>query len=202
MRRVASGADGRQREERVAVLVVAIDPGPAKSALVLWDGESIRHHAYLVNAELVRWMADQEEPWPLAIEMIANMGMQVGKEVFETCTWIGRFEQAWGGLDDQDLCDRLTRNQVKMHLCQSTRAKDKNIRAALIDRFGGPGRKCAVCKGKGWTGRDHTTCPACDGGGWKIRPGAAAELVGDEWSAFAVAVTWWETVRVKQRRSA
>ena len=64
-----------------------------------------------------------------AIEMVASYGMPVGKTVFETCVWIGRF----------DACEDATlvyRKDVKMHLCGSMRAKDSNIRQALIDKLG------------------------------------------------------------------
>ncbi|MBQ1764316.1 MAG: hypothetical protein IIZ92_15615 [Aquincola sp.] len=74
----------------------------------------------------------------LAIEMIASYGMPVGREVFETCVWIGRFVQAWHSPDKVRL---VYRRDVKLHLCGSPRAKDPNIRQALIDKLGPAGTK-------------------------------------------------------------
>ena len=70
----------------------------------------------------------------LVIEMIASYGMPVGAEVFETCVWIGRYQQAWK--DPEAVCLTL-RRAVKLHLCNDMRAKDSNIWQALLDRFGG-----------------------------------------------------------------
>ncbi len=182
--------------------VVAVDPGPKCSAVVVWDGRRILSHDYLENDALLAWMVDY--PWgdddPICVEMIASYGMAVGKDVFETCVWIGRILQAWGGGDEQHLCHRMFRNTVKLHLCKKGNAKDSNIRQALIDRFGGKGRKCQRCKGKGWTGRGRISCDACGKGGlssagWEIEPGVCAELTGDKWAAMAVAVTWWDKER-------
>jgi hypothetical protein len=74
----------------------------------------------------------------LAIEMIASYGMPVGREVFETCVWIGRFRQAWR---DPEAVRLVYRKDVKLHLCGSPRAKDANIWQELKDRLGAPGTK-------------------------------------------------------------
>ena len=96
----------------------------------------------------------------LAIEMVASYGMAVGKEVFETVRWIGRFQQCWR---DPDAVRLIYRRDVKLHLCGSPRAKDANIRQALIDQLG----------------------PV----GVKREPGPLYGVKSHAWSALAVAVT-------------
>lgn len=113
--------------------IVAIDPGPQYSALVAWDGAKVEFAKYGLNEDvlsLLRIMGDSGAP--CVIEQIASYGMAVGAEVFETCVWTGRFMEAFGA----NRVHRITRAHVKMHLCHSMRAKDGNIRQALIDRFG------------------------------------------------------------------
>jgi len=96
--------------------------------------------------------------------MIASYGMPVGATIFETCFWIGRFREAWRGP-----CVRLTRNRVKQHICHSARAKDSNIRQALIDRYG-PGKERAI--------------------GRKAMPGPLYGVKSDLWAALAVGLTF------------
>lgn len=81
----------------------------------------------------------------VAIEMVASYGMAVGKTVFETCVWIGRFHQA---IYEQANVEStfIYRKDEKMNLCNSMKAKDSNIRQVLIDRFGVVGTK----KNPGW----------------------------------------------------
>jgi hypothetical protein len=145
----------------------AIDPGCAESAWLVYDNASmkgIEGFGKESNDEVRALMS--RAVWPnkyhadhLAIEMIASYGMPVGKEVFETVLWIGRFIEVWGGP-----FTLIYRKDVKLHLCGSVRAKDSNIRQALIDRFGAPGTKA--------------------------NPGMTYGISKDVWSALAVAVTF------------
>ena len=126
--------------------ILCIDPGCTESAYVLMDKdykplefgkvENIKMLC-LVEEFLICGNAEDE----FVIEMVASYGMAVGKEVFETVFWIGRFWQAYDGLRT-----KVYRKDVKMNLCGQTKAKDTNIRQALIDRFGVVGVK----KNPGW----------------------------------------------------
>lgn len=113
--------------------IFAIDPGSEQSAFVLYDSHNkvVVEKGILPNHELkARLFIDAALiAIPLAIEMVASYGMPVGKTVFETCVWIGRF-------DPDAMATLVYRKNVKMHLCGSMRAKDGNIRAALIDKLG------------------------------------------------------------------
>ena len=75
----------------------------------------------------------------LVIEMIASYGMPVGKEVFDTCVWIGRFKQI--AIIRNVKVEYIYRKDEKINICHSMKAKDSNIRQALIDRFGVVGTK-------------------------------------------------------------
>lgn len=154
--------------------VYAIDPGYEQSAYVVFDGRSVITHGTVPNEELLQMISDRARPREhvLVVERIASFGMPVGEEVFETVLWSGRFIQAWTG-DREPLMpwDRVKRHEVKTALCHDSRAKDTHIKQALCDRFG-PGKEKAV--------------------GRKASPGPLYGLVGDEWQALAVAVTWWD----------
>lgn len=121
--------------------ILAIDPGPEQSAYVLWDGNRVLSYAIIENAKLF----DSLGPGNIthcAIEKIASYGMPVGAEVFETCVWTGRFIEKWHDAAATDPL-RIPRLDIKIHLCKSAKAKDANVRLALIDRFGVPGTKKA-----------------------------------------------------------
>lgn len=143
--------------------IFAIDPGPTESAFVVLENGKVSSFGKVCNESLLEGLLMRpNEEEILVIEQIASYGMAVGVEVFETCFWSGRFAQAWSGK-----FDRLKRHEIKMHLCHTARAKDGNIRQALIDKLGPPGTK----KSKGVT----------------------YGISGDVWSALAVAVTYAET---------
>lgn len=114
--------------------ILAIDPGTHQSAYMLWNGSVIDSDTVL-NGDLRNRLPGLGADL-CAIEMIASYGMPVGKEVFDTCVWIGRF------VERVPCAVRLIyRRDIKMFLCGSARAKDGNIRAALIDKHGAPGTK-------------------------------------------------------------
>lgn len=124
------------------VTILALDPGTTQSAYVLFGGRRVMEAAIVPNTRLIKILSEGQLPSGqlncdiLACEMIASYGMAVGREVFETCVWIGRFLQAHRGPH------RLVyRKDVKLHLCNSPRAKDGNIRQALIDKYGPTGTK-------------------------------------------------------------
>jgi hypothetical protein len=115
------------------MIIFAIDPGNEKSAFVLYDTEQkiIIDKRILDNGLLLVYMRDVVYD-ELAIEMIASYGMPVGKTVFDTCLWVGRFVQA--ALPCK--AHLIYRKDEKMFLCASMKAKDSNIRQALIDLLG------------------------------------------------------------------
>lgn len=150
--------------------LVAIDPGNEQSAFVSWDvtpwGPEIVRFGKVTNTEMRAICGVPRTGCHLAIEMIASYGMPVGREVFETCVWIGRFIEAWGGPHTF-----VYRRDVKMFLCGNNTAKDANIRQALIDRYGGKDKAI----------------------GKKKAQGPLYGIHDDVWAALAVGVTWQGT---------
>lgn len=112
-------------------MIVAIDPGTTQSAYVLMDEDyKIYRAEILPNAELLDYLKGlTPHLYKVVIEMIASYGMAVGQEVFETCVWIGRFSL----YDDTHY---IYRKEEKINLCGTMKAKDTNIRQAIIDRLG------------------------------------------------------------------
>jgi len=144
------------------VIILGIDPGPKESAYVRLSDGIILAHDYLPNDDIraiLRWNPRCYDL--MVIEWIEGYGLTVGKETFETCLWVGRFIEVSG----HDC--RIGRKAIKSHLCNTTQARDRDIRAALIDKLGEPGTR--------------------------KKPGPTFGLVGDEWSALSVALTWADT---------
>ena len=152
--------------------ILAIDPGNQQSAYALLDAD-LRpvKFAKKPNDEVMMDCITilEENTTVVAIEMIASYGMAVGKEVFETCVWIGRFIERLA----PETYKLIYRREEKENLCGSMRAKDSNIRQALIDRFGVVGTK----KNPGWF----------------------YGVSKDVWAAIAVGVTYHDKVEEERR---
>jgi hypothetical protein len=153
--------------------LLCIDPGTTTSGVVIYDGKNIlESYPEIDNEELIHNAGLMGLPDRMAIEMVACYGMPVGRETFETCVWIGRFIERFQG--DYEF---VYRKDVKLALCNSMRAKDANIRQAILDRF-----------------------PATGGGkipqvGIKKQPGPLYGVSRHSWSALAVGLTWFDMQR-------
>lgn len=150
--------------------IIGVDPGTEQSAMVLLKDDAIWQHAIVANEAMLDWICGDFTTLPdavLVLEKIESQGMAVGKETFLTVFWAGRFAQAWSSR--QLRFEQVTRRQVKLHLCQSMRATDANIRQAIIDRY-------ALTKAEAI--------------GTKKTPGPLYGIRSHEWSALSVGLTW------------
>lgn len=154
--------------------VLAIDPGNEKSAWCMVNTETLKPMAFGKEENQVVLDAVQHLSYDsIVIERVASYGMAVGREVFETCEWVGRFTQA-----ARVLPDYVYRREEKLHLCGDSRAKDANIRRALIDRFAKHDLK--------------------NGKGTKKNPDWFYGFSADVWAAYAVGITYIETTLKKK----
>ena len=152
-------------------MILAVDPGNVESAYCVIDKTNYKPIEFgkIENEKFRKKMVKDLKMYPIdnfAIEMIASYGMPVGKEVFETCVWIGRFMETFKCKNTY----YIYRKEEKINLCGSMKAKDSNIRQALIDRFARFDFK--------------------NGKGTKSNQDFFYGFSKDVWSAYAVGITW------------
>lgn len=153
-------------------MILAIDPGPEQSAYCLLSQtddprSTVEGFDKIPNRMFLREQWDGVDE--VVIEKIASYGMPVGEEVFETVYWSGRITQAVPGV-----VFRLPRKRIVTNLCGSARAKDANVRQALIDRYGGKALAIGTAKSKG----------------------PLYGMAGDCWAALAVGLTFIDLRKV------
>lgn len=153
--------------------ILAIDPGNRESgyALINMPDFKLIEFGKVENESLLITLSTLQQKRSfdvVAIEMVGCYGMAVGKDVFETCVWIGRFKQQ---LHEESIT-YIYRKDEKITLCNSMKAKDSNIRQALINRYAEYDFK--------------------NGKGTKKNPDVFYGVSKDVWQAIAVGVTYWE----------
>ena len=155
--------------------IFAIDPGNTQSGFAKLEMPNFKLCEFgKVDNEVLLGMLENYEPNTsdvFAIEFIASYGMPVGKDVFETCVWIGQFLHA---IKNKQY-DFIYRREEKIALCGSLKAKDGNIRQALIDRYAQFDFK--------------------NGKGTKKQPDTFYGVSKDVWQAIAVGVTYYEKLK-------
>lgn len=155
--------------------LIAIDPGTTHSAYVvcrLNDQGKIEKIletvAQLPNEEMCNMFDVFTRPGDqFVIEMISSYGQRVGREVFETCLWIGRFIENILLVSEKEP-DLITRHDVKMRLTGKVAGvNDSALRQVVMDLHGGK-----VAKGT------------------KKNPGPLYNVKADAWQALAIAHAW------------
>ncbi len=158
-------------------VLVGIDPGPEQSAYVVVESDhrGILEHGIVRNGELIDRLRFRDDVtnrrWAdhLAIEYMESRGgvFVMPQSAWDAQWWGGRFEEAWRGSTTH-----LFPRQVRVALCGTARAKPKNVRQAILDRYPATGG------GK---------CPQV---GIKSKRGPLYGITSHEWSALAVALAY------------
>lgn len=129
--------------------LLGVDPGPTQSAVIVFENGSVGYSGIEDNINVldtIKEFASSGSPTrngkynrTMVIERIQGMGVPLGNSTIETIEWIGRFCQAWDDATWQRDNEAVgyKRNMIRATLCGTTRSKDANIRARLIDMFGG-----------------------------------------------------------------
>lgn len=152
--------------------ILGIDPGPQECGVCFLSGGVPGYPGVYPTVTVLRNLRPDTIYLTgvsvVVIEKLECYGMPVGESVFATAYVIGRMLQV---LDDRGVpWVLMPRREVKLHLCGSVRAKDANVRQALIDRFGPVGTK--------------------------KNPGKLYGVKSHAWSALALAVTQHETAEL------
>ena len=122
-------------------MIIGIDPSDTIHAWAALSGSADRptlvEFGFDFYEDTLSFYSRHSMPEFIAIEMVACYGMAAGAHLFDTCVQIGelknRIEKSMA-----IKVQRVTRPEVKRLICGHTSAKDCNVRAAIIDRFGGP----------------------------------------------------------------
>ncbi len=155
------------------MIVAGIDIGSKTSACVWYDGERnlVARVEECDNATMLRHIrADGESCF--VVEKPQSWGRAVNKGLMETAFVAGRFAEASGNPQT------LERKQVVMHLCGNRTGGDKQVRQAVMFRWG--------------------TDPKVVFG----KPSAKGPLffiTGHRMAALAVAITYFERWKFSQR---
>ena len=165
-------------------MIVAIDPGNKKSAVVCLGVKGFARGCESLEIDRAQVMTNESliaeisrlgaVIWTnavLAIEIPSPRGQAMSWQLVDTIKWAGRFIQAW----HNDFIYEVDRKDVKLMLTGKAAGKDKNVRQGIIELYR-----------REWTGQ-------IGGGrepmlGLKSRPGPLFGMGGDKWAALGVAL--------------
>jgi hypothetical protein len=157
--------------------ILAIDPGNTESGYALINNVTYKPITFgkkenYTLREMIR-QGQFNNVDTVVIEMVKSYGMPVGATVFQTCVWIGRFQELFFDGHGTNVA-LIYRGDVKLHHCHNSGAKDSNVIVALTDRFASGVRN----RGKGTV----------------ASPGWFYGFKADIWQAYALAVYTADTI--------
>ena len=115
--------------------ILAFDPGSKQTAYCLFENGRILDKGIELN-DLVKSRVITAHNFDLfAIEFI-NYGMNVGREIFETVYWCGRWAEHVDAILKKPV-KRIARQKIKTLLTGKPTCNDSIVRAALMQKYGG-----------------------------------------------------------------
>lgn len=151
--------------------ILAIDAGTVETGYCIVGFDTLKPQKFgkIANEEVLGIINTLSDKDVVVLEQFKSYGMAIGQSTIDSIQWNGRFIQR--ALDKGMRVDMVARMEEKICLCNTSKAKDGNIRQALIDRFGEVGTK--------------------------KNPGFFYGFAKDAWSAMAIAVTWSDREKKK-----
>lgn len=148
-----------------------MDTGTTESGIVVYDAKThtLPFIGILDNEEIL--VKIDELSFDVAsLEMVASYGMPVGATTFETVYWIGRFTERVEARGKKSF-RYYKKIDINPAICFNSKAKDKNIRMAILEMFPqtGGGKEPAI--------------------GTKKQPGVLYGMKSHMFPALAVALT-------------
>ena len=126
----------KRRRQKMTDKILAIDVGTTESgyAIMRFDKDDIKLLSFgkIANDTLMQIIKNDDYD-QLVYEQFQSFGMAIGESTIESILWNGRLIQA--AIDRSIPVDRIYRKEEKLCICNTLRAKDANIRQALIDRY-------------------------------------------------------------------
>lgn len=143
--------------------ILAIDPGNEFAGVIEVNEDKTigTIKGKFPNSEVLEIVKNTDAD-EIACEFPIPRGMPASLELFLTVVWIGRYQQIATQLGIP--FHFMDRSQIKLCICGQTRAKDGNVRAALLDIYGEQGNK--------------------------KNPGPTYGITKDTWAALAVGYTF------------
>lgn len=171
----------KKRDDCKTVEVLSLDTG------TLHTGYSITRHKKNKPPEVldcgismngdIKYLICGGNSDAIVMENFQCMGMPVGLSTFNSAVWLGRFIEASLTLDGRELVWLMHRSAVKVEICGTPRAKDANIRQAIIDMY-----------------PDNIGGGKCPQVGTSKQRGPLYGVTSHVWSALALAISFDKTV--------